>query len=493
MKITPLKENLPDLMSVFSNKAQQGSDVGMFGDAFKASVGQYQQSADRQQRVTDNMPVSRRNQDRQASANRRDDARETSDRPSRNDRDSRTERTSQDDALRTRETNNSDEARDFKASNEDASRTEQSGDIDSKEDAPATDKTNESSQAEQPQADGKEDTSAQVKQNSDEVAVSGNQEATATQPLTLESLQNMMVQLEQSAAIDTSINHSTEQVAASSTSQNSQQQSGKVDQSQAVAAQMNQAVATSPEQTQQSGQQQQESKEQKSPQASRVAQTLAQPKGDSPFSEAVKVTPTHEMQTATAGKLPEVNSPVVQPVTANTGDSITLAGRQAQPQSVHHAAAQVNLPSNMNDADQQNVSRVMRAMTATMNQRGGNLTLRLTPPEMGVVRVHMNIQDGTVRAQFATSTNEARHLLQQNLPMLRQSLESHGLTVDRVQIQTMPSQSQSETQNQQQQQQQHMSDGRSQGQYTQQHQRQQQQNDDAQRRAFADRLATQLD
>ncbi len=43
-----------------------------------------------------------------------------------------------------------------------------------------------------------------------------------------------------------------------------------------------------------------------------------------------------------------------------------------------------------------------------VQQRGGAVTLRLTPPEMGTVRIQLQIQSGTVNAQFHTETESAQ-------------------------------------------------------------------------------------
>ncbi len=113
-----------------------------------------------------------------------------------------------------------------------------------------------------------------------------------------------------------------------------------------------------------------------------------------------------------------------------TGQSASAAGAELRPA--------ITLPETISEEDRQNVSRVLRAAQTGLRQQGGSVTLRLMPPEMGVVRVHMQISDGIVRAQFATDTQQARQLLQQHMESLRQGLERQGLTVERLNVQTMP-------------------------------------------------------
>lgn len=68
------------------------------------------------------------------------------------------------------------------------------------------------------------------------------------------------------------------------------------------------------------------------------------------------------------------------------------------------------------------------------NQRGGAITMRLEPPALGQLRIELNISQGAVVADFTTATPEARVLLEANLGMLRERLESQGLTVERISV-----------------------------------------------------------
>ncbi|MCC7406634.1 MAG: flagellar hook-length control protein FliK [Phycisphaeraceae bacterium] len=87
--------------------------------------------------------------------------------------------------------------------------------------------------------------------------------------------------------------------------------------------------------------------------------------------------------------------------------------------------------------EQANLSRVVRGLSAAVNQKGGAVTLRLSPPELGLVRIQMQVRDGVVRAEVFTEHASARSLLADGLTELRQALQSHGLSVDRLGVQTM--------------------------------------------------------
>ncbi|MEX0655197.1 MAG: flagellar hook-length control protein FliK [Phycisphaeraceae bacterium] len=102
----------------------------------------------------------------------------------------------------------------------------------------------------------------------------------------------------------------------------------------------------------------------------------------------------------------------------------------------------------MSEADAQaNASRLARAMNSAVNQGSGTLTVRMTPPEMGTVRIQLQMQAGTVNATLHAEGEGARTLLSQQLSQLRQSLEGQGLTVERLSVQSMNGSASSQTQN----------------------------------------------
>jgi flagellar hook-length control protein FliK len=89
------------------------------------------------------------------------------------------------------------------------------------------------------------------------------------------------------------------------------------------------------------------------------------------------------------------------------------------------------------DNTQLNTARIARGLQNAVQQKGGTVTLRLTPPEMGTVRIQLQMQSGTVNAQFHAETESTRSLLNQQMSQLRSSLEQQGLTVERLGVQTL--------------------------------------------------------
>jgi len=126
---------------------------------------------------------------------------------------------------------------------------------------------------------------------------------------------------------------------------------------------------------------------------------------------------------------------------AGAGQSSAPAGSQTGEVRVEGPNAQLN------------AARMARGLQNAVHQRGGGMTLRLTPPEMGTVRIQMQITGTNVQAQLHTETESARTMLNQQIGQLRSVLEGQGLSVDRLSVQQMSSSnsaSQSQTHAQQQ-------------------------------------------
>ncbi|WP_425398299.1 flagellar hook-length control protein FliK [Aeoliella sp.] len=79
------------------------------------------------------------------------------------------------------------------------------------------------------------------------------------------------------------------------------------------------------------------------------------------------------------------------------------------------------------------VARVSRAFQAA-EQRGGTVQLRLAPPELGALRIELNMQNGTLNAKLETETAAAKNVLMDNLPALRDRLAAQEIRVDKFEV-----------------------------------------------------------
>ena len=81
------------------------------------------------------------------------------------------------------------------------------------------------------------------------------------------------------------------------------------------------------------------------------------------------------------------------------------------------------------------IQRVSKAFQH-LGPEGGVIRLRLAPAEMGSVRIEMRIQQRKVSARVVAETEAASAALREHLPDLRARLESFGMQVEQLEIET---------------------------------------------------------
>src|SRR5262245_33834280 len=82
------------------------------------------------------------------------------------------------------------------------------------------------------------------------------------------------------------------------------------------------------------------------------------------------------------------------------------------------------------------LNRVARAFTAAQ-ERDGEIRLRLSPPELGSLRLDVRVQDGVLVARLQTETDAARTAIVENLPALRDRLSEQGVRIERFDVDLM--------------------------------------------------------
>ena len=79
------------------------------------------------------------------------------------------------------------------------------------------------------------------------------------------------------------------------------------------------------------------------------------------------------------------------------------------------------------------INRVARAMTSAREQ-GAPLRIRLSPPELGSIRLEVKVQDGAMSARIEAETPAARAALLENVSDLRQRLAEQGIRVEQFDV-----------------------------------------------------------
>lgn len=79
-------------------------------------------------------------------------------------------------------------------------------------------------------------------------------------------------------------------------------------------------------------------------------------------------------------------------------------------------------------------AQLQRGLAQVLRQRGGTLSLKLDPAELGTVKVSLRLAQGRVEGTIEAATERARGLLNEHLDSLKGSLELRGITVDRLEV-----------------------------------------------------------
>ena len=74
------------------------------------------------------------------------------------------------------------------------------------------------------------------------------------------------------------------------------------------------------------------------------------------------------------------------------------------------------------------VQRVEQAFQS-INSGGGTVRLKLSPPELGSMRLEITVRNGAMTARVETETTAAKNLLLDNLPALRERLAQQDMKI----------------------------------------------------------------
>jgi flagellar hook-length control protein FliK len=81
-----------------------------------------------------------------------------------------------------------------------------------------------------------------------------------------------------------------------------------------------------------------------------------------------------------------------------------------------------------------NTERIVRVLRAQLGQHRSRTTMRLDPPELGSLRLQMDLRGEALTLRIDTTTSVAHRLLSEDLEKLRHGLEALGIQLERADI-----------------------------------------------------------
>lgn len=161
---------------------------------------------------------------------------------------------------------------------------------------------------------------------------------------------------------------------------------------------------------------------------------------DAPLPAAAPPVATH---VATTNVVPSAAAPPSPPPAAEpAGSAAPVAGDAHQPSRTNTvpprgAPRSGANPDGLTSAERMRfIQRVGRAFQR-IGETGGQLRLRLSPPELGSLKLDVTVRDGLLTARLEAETDSARNLLLDNLPQLQQRLSEQGIKIERFDVDLM--------------------------------------------------------
>ncbi len=77
---------------------------------------------------------------------------------------------------------------------------------------------------------------------------------------------------------------------------------------------------------------------------------------------------------------------------------------------------------------------IERAQVTVRNGRNASFSVRLNPPELGNLNIHLGLHDGVVHGKFLVTTQEARDLLMADIEQIKQQLGEAGISIGEFQV-----------------------------------------------------------
>lgn len=162
---------------------------------------------------------------------------------------------------------------------------------------------------------------------------------------------------------------------------------------------------------------------------------------------AVSTTSAGTALSAAAGSAHSATG-TAEPVPAMSATASAAAARTGEHNGTPNRTAVYQLPDAGKEPDPAMVQRVVRVMRAMIGRQQSFMTAKLSPPELGNVRLDVHLDNSTLTARLQVETTAARDMLASRIDQLRNALESQGIRVQRFDIEVRPQVEQNPTMNQ---------------------------------------------
>ncbi len=163
--------------------------------------------------------------------------------------------------------------------------------------------------------------------------------------------------------------------------------------------------------------------------AGAVAQNAATSPANGPHAVPVVARVGHRL--AVGGATPTVAAGATRAAPNSAGAAVATASRPNSTPARHAAAPAPQPADGESDA---NMARVVRVVQAQLAGKRAAATLRLDPPELGTLRLHLDLRNDQLTLLVDTQTAAAQRLLETQLDRLRRDLDAVGIQLRHVEV-----------------------------------------------------------
>jgi len=147
------------------------------------------------------------------------------------------------------------------------------------------------------------------------------------------------------------------------------------------------------------------------------------------------VTNSTSSHAAAAARASAATNAARSPGATTTAPVVSTAGtRAATPAAMRTSSASAPEPGR-NDA---NIERILRFIHSRIDRAHTSATLRLDPPNLGTIRIYMDLRESELSLRLDPQTELAHRLLSEGVESLRQGLSAAGIQLDRLDIRPPP-------------------------------------------------------
>jgi flagellar hook-length control protein FliK len=132
----------------------------------------------------------------------------------------------------------------------------------------------------------------------------------------------------------------------------------------------------------------------------------------------------------------QATAPVAQPFRASSAGSVWPTsgnGPAIRPGASAVAQRAAGTASSTRSRDI-NLEQILRLVRSQISRQRASAILRLDPPELGRIRLHLDLRQDTLSLRVQTQTELAYRLLSEQAELLRQGLAASGITLTKLEI-----------------------------------------------------------